>query len=92
MKKLSMFSLAFIFALTLMLSPTETKAQCAMCQSTVESSINAGDHTAKGLNSGIMYLLAAPYIAVAAIGFLWYKKYRKKDVVIDIKKEKINLN
>lgn len=67
-------------------------AQCAMCASTVESSIQGGDNTAKGLNDGIMYLLAAPYLAVAALGFLWYKKYRRKDVKLEMKQEKFNMN
>lgn len=67
-------------------------AQCAMCQATVESNIDNGGSAGKGLNNGIMYLLAAPYLAMAGIGYLWYKKFRKKDVDINIKKEKINLN
>jgi len=67
-------------------------AQCAMCQATVASNIDNGGEVGKGLNSGIMYLLAAPYLAIAGIGYLWYKKYRKKNIVIDMKREKINLN
>lgn len=69
-----------------------TFAQCAMCQATIESNLKAGGKTGSGLNSGIMYLLAAPYLVVAGVGFLWYKKYRKKDVALDMKSEKINLN
>ncbi|WP_353131807.1 hypothetical protein [Pseudopedobacter sp.] len=92
MKKVKIFLASAGFSLAMFITPLNSNAQCAMCQSTVESNINSGDSTAKGLNKGIMYLLAAPYIAVAAIGFLWYKKYRKKDITIDIKKEKINLN
>ncbi len=69
-----------------------TFAQCAMCQATVESNLKSGGNTGSGLNSGIMYLLAAPYLAIAGIGFLWYKKYRKKNIAIDMKAEKINLN
>jgi len=92
MKKVKIFLVSAVFGLTMLIMSSDSNAQCAMCQSTVESNINSGDSTAKGLNKGIMYLLAAPYIAVAAIGFLWYKKYRKKDISIDIKKEKINLN
>ncbi|WP_304065559.1 hypothetical protein [Pedobacter glucosidilyticus] len=71
---------------------SETFAQCAMCQATVESNLDNGGTAGKGLNSGIMYLLAAPYLAMLGIGYLWYKKYRKKDVTIDIKSERINLN
>jgi hypothetical protein len=67
-------------------------AQCSMCQATVESNMDNGGTTASGLNSGIMYLLAAPYLAIAGIAWLWYKKYRKKNVAIDMKEHKINLN
>lgn len=67
-------------------------AQCAMCQATVESNLKGGGTSANGLNNGIMYLLAAPYLVMVGIGILWYKKYRKKDVIIDMKEQKINLN
>lgn len=68
------------------------KAQCAMCSATVETSNKSGTHQTSGLNNGILYLLAAPYLAVAAGGYLWYKKYRRKDVDINMRGEKINLN
>ncbi|RRN77163.1 hypothetical protein EIM50_21005 [Pseudoxanthomonas sp. SGD-10] len=84
--------LMLLVCILLLTNISEVSAQCAMCQATVESSLKSGDNTAKGLNNGILYLLAAPYIAIAAIGFLWYKKYRKKNVIIDIEDKKINLN
>jgi hypothetical protein len=68
------------------------KAQCAMCTTAVESNNKSGASTTKGLNSGIIYLLAAPYLAVVAVGLIWYKKYRRKNVNIDIPHEKLNLN
>jgi hypothetical protein len=67
-------------------------SQCAMCTMNAENSVQNGNTQGKGLNNGILYLLAAPYLAVAAVGFLWYKKYRRKNVNIDIRDEKINLN
>jgi hypothetical protein len=70
----------------------KVKAQCATCAATVESNHKAGSTTANGLNKGIIYLLAAPYLAVAAVGFIWYKKYRRKDVKLDVPHEKLNLN
>jgi hypothetical protein len=91
MKKLTYLFFALMFGL-MVLSVVPAKAQCAMCTATVESNSKSGNHTTKGLNSGIMYLLAAPYIAVAACGFIWYKKYRRKNVALDIPNEKLNLN
>jgi hypothetical protein len=80
---------AFCF---IIFSAVEVKAQCAMCAATVQSSNKSGNKTTNGLNNGILYLLAAPYIAVAAVGFIWYKKYRRKNVNINMRPEKLNLN
>ncbi|HEY4322976.1 MAG TPA: hypothetical protein VGN20_03290 [Mucilaginibacter sp.] len=76
----------------LVLSIKPVKAQCAQCAATVESNAKSGDKTANGLNKGILFLLAAPYVAVAAVGFIWYKKYRRKNVNLDIRDEKLHLN
>lgn len=49
-------------------------SQCAMCRSAVESTMSNGrNNSAVGLNTGILYLLLAPYLLVAAIGYLWYR-------------------
>lgn len=90
--KPSKIILSLIVVVAFILVANSGFAQCAMCQATVESNLKSGGKTGSGLNGGIMYLLAAPYLVVAGIGFLWYKKYRKKEVVIDMKAEKINLN
>jgi hypothetical protein len=68
------------------------KAQCAQCAATVASNAKSGDTTANGLNKGILFLLAAPYLAVTVVGYVWYKKYRRKNVNIDIPNEKLHLN
>ena len=70
----------------------KAKAQCAMCTTAVESNHKNGNATTNGLNNGILYLLAAPYLAVAAVGFIWYKKYRRKNVELNVPHEKLNLN
>jgi len=74
------------------LSSSEVSAQCSMCTLNAENSVQNGNTEGKGLNRGILYLLAAPYLAIAGVGFLWYKKYRRKNVNMDIKDGKINLN
>lgn len=50
------------------------EAQCPMCKTAVESGMKDGHTKGKGLNDGIMYLLATPYLAIAVIGGAWYYK------------------
>lgn len=76
----------------MLLSREPAKAQCAVCAANVASNVKDGKKTADGLNHGIMYLLAAPYIAVAALGYIWYKKYRRKNVDLNMREEKLHLN
>lgn len=55
----------------------ETFAQCAMCRATLENNLSNGDPgIASGINLGILYLFAAPYLAVAAVAFFWFKTTR----------------
>ncbi|UKM65773.2 hypothetical protein GSB9_02344 [Flavobacteriaceae bacterium GSB9] len=51
----------------------ETNAQCAMCRAVLES--EEGQTAAEGINDGIVYLMAIPYILVAGIGYVIYRKY-----------------
>jgi len=79
----------FSFLLT---ATSEVSAQCAMCTLNAENSTQNGNTEGNGLNDGILYLLAAPYIAIGFVGFVWYKKYRRKNVSVHMKSSKINLN
>ena len=51
----------------------QTNAQCAMCRAVLES--EETQTTAKGINDGIVYLMAIPYILIAGLAFFIYKKY-----------------
>lgn len=52
----------------------EVYGQCAMCRSTLENNYSNGNPgIAAGINTGILYLLAMPYLAVIVIGYFWYK-------------------
>ena len=52
-------------------------AQCAMCRSTLENNYSNGNPgIASGINTGILYLLSMPYIAVMILAYLWYKHTR----------------
>ena len=58
-------------ALFLVVIAIDGYAQCAMCKSVVESNIDGGSSIGSGLNDGILYLMAMPYIALAIIAFAW---------------------
>ncbi len=61
------------------LAVSQGVAQCAMCRTTIENNVSAGDTSlASGLNIGIMYLFFAPYVVVGVIAFFWYRNSRKE--------------
>jgi len=63
----------FLMLMFLILSG-DLLAQCAMCRSTLENNYSNGNPgIAAGINTGILYLLSMPYLAVLVIGYLWYK-------------------
>lgn len=73
-------------------SAAQVKAQCAMCTTAVESNSKSGAKTTRGLNNGILYLLAAPYFLAAVGGFVWYRSYRRRNVELNVPHDKLNLN
>lgn len=82
-----------LFVISLLAGSVQTiSAQCAMCTVAVESNAKSGASATNGLNNGIMYLLAAPYLAIGVVGFIWYKKYRRKNIPIQMRGEKLHLN
>lgn len=63
----------FLILLFLMISQF-TNAQCAMCRAVVEQ---GGEEMAEGINSGIVYLMAFPYVVVGIGMFLFYRNWKK---------------
>lgn len=76
----------------LLLSRQPVKAQCSICAANVASNVKGGSKTADGLNHGIMYLLGAPYLAIGVLGYIWYKKYRRKNIELNMRDERLHLN
>jgi hypothetical protein len=64
-----------ILIITLLMTfGNEVMAQCAMCRSTLENNFSNGNPgIASGINTGILYLLVLPYLAVFCLGYFWYK-------------------
>lgn len=52
----------------------EAAGQCAMCRAVLES--NGDSAVAEGINNGIVYLMAIPYILVGALIFIVYRKMK----------------
>ncbi|MCR8558710.1 hypothetical protein KXD93_13720 [Mucilaginibacter sp. BJC16-A38] len=91
--KTSVKTTLFLVVFGLMvISAISANAQCAQCAATVASNSANGGSAANGLNNGILFLLGAPYLAVTVAGIIWYKKYRRKNVDLNIRDEKLNLN
>lgn len=86
----SLLYLVLISAL-LFVCQIDLQAQCAMCKQAAESSLKANPNSmARSLNSGILYLMAVPYLLIAFIFRkqlvqLWKRVFKKS-----IKAEEIN--
>jgi hypothetical protein len=75
---------SFILVVLLVLaSYGNFSAQCAMCKQAAESSLKSNPNSmARGLNSGILYLMAVPYLMIVfifrkQIAQLWKSKFGK---------------
>ncbi|HMJ67772.1 MAG TPA: hypothetical protein VK508_02690 [Cyclobacteriaceae bacterium] len=67
-----------IVAFFLASAGNEALAQCAMCRATLENNVSNGNiGIAAGINFGILYLFATPYIAICVIAFLWYRTSKR---------------
>jgi len=67
------FLLTLVFVLLL---PQLIAAQCAMCRAVLESEGNVA--AAEGVNNGIVYLMAIPYVLVGVLFYFVYKKLKKE--------------
>lgn len=67
----------FLFFFLSLLS-LDLSAQCAMCRATLENNVSNGNiGIAAGINFGILYLFAAPYVVIALIAFFWYRTSKR---------------
>lgn len=67
----------FIIVL-LVVFPFGGEAQCAMCKAIAESSQAGGSSIADGLNGGIVYLMAFPYLLMGAVGYAIYRNKKSR--------------
>jgi hypothetical protein len=75
-------SCILLVVVLLFITNVDLLAQCPMCKMSAESNLKSGGTAGKGLNSGILYLLAMPYIMVSVLGYVWWKK--RKEAKVDL--------
>lgn len=63
-----------LVVVSLILIPIDVEAQCAMCRAVLES--ESSGKAAEGINNGIVYLMAVPYVLVAGLFYFIYRKMR----------------
>ena len=68
--------LVIVFFLILFLLSIDTGySQCSMCRAVLQS--EEGQETAKGINNGILYLMAIPYLLVGLVGWIVFQILKK---------------
>tara|TARA_R110002124_G_C8805647_1_gene502780 strand:+ start:20 stop:241 length:222 start_codon:yes stop_codon:yes gene_type:complete len=72
MKRIIVFSLLLFLFFGL-----DASAQCSMCKAVAETSTSSSS-AAAGLNSGILYLMAFPYLLLAGVGYAIYRHKKLK--------------
>ena len=65
--------LPLVLTLVAVFAWEQATGQCVMCKAVAEDSAEDGGLGA-GLNRGILYLMAVPYILLSALFFVIYKK------------------
>jgi hypothetical protein len=81
----NLLSVAARFALSLLLFfmwvwQHTVSAQCSMCKAAAATTDDKGElMIGAGINTGVLYLLAIPFLAVGLIGFLWYRQKRMRN-------------
>jgi hypothetical protein len=64
----------FLLSALMLISQASAFAQCAMCKTSVESDLNSGGSIGKGLNTGILYLMAIPYVLLMTGAYFAFRK------------------
>ncbi|MFK8102713.1 MAG: hypothetical protein AB8G15_09315 [Saprospiraceae bacterium] len=70
--------IALLFALNFAtVAPVE--AQCPMCRMSAESNLKDGGTVGRGLNKGILYMFATPYLLIGGFAYFWWRNRRKEE-------------
>lgn len=76
----------------ILISTVFAEAQCPMCRMSVESNMQNSNGSSIGstINTGILYMLAMPYLLVGTLGFIWYRNKKKAEKMEQQEKAQLN--
>jgi len=77
------FYVVCIFSLFIAFSAIDAAAQCPMCKLSAEQNLKMGGTAGKGLNRGILMMLAMPYVIVGSLGYVWIRNRKKEEELIE---------
>jgi hypothetical protein len=78
---------------SIFLGTIQAVAQCPMCRMSLESNLKNGGTAGSGINAGILFLLATPYLLVGGIAFVWFRNRKsQQDNVESIAQDSAQLN
>lgn len=76
---LKLIGIAALVVLIILLGIDVAEAQCPMCRMSAEQNLKDGGTAGKGLNAGILYMLATPYVVVGTVALIWWRNRKKKN-------------
>ena len=87
MRSMKYFKIGLILAALFLFAAPTVDAQCPMCRMAVDSNLKGGGSAGKGLNAGILYMLATPYVLVGGLAFVWWRNRRKNQDLLEKEEE-----
>jgi hypothetical protein len=76
------FYIGILIIIVMMIaSPVIADAQCAMCNATASTATEGNKESALALNSGILFLMAIPYLLLMTLLGIWlrFRWLKKKE-------------
>lgn len=67
-------SVILLIIISMVVHAPPAHAQCSVCTKSVQQ---LGEKPAKALNTGILYLMLAPFLIVGIIGYRWWKSNKQ---------------
>lgn len=70
--------LVVVLVVSLLAAPLASPAQCVLCSTQVEAARQEQDgYEPGGLNKGILYLMAIPYLLMGVVGYGWHHRRKR---------------